>query len=100
MRSLLVTGASGFVGRHFVVEAVRRGFETTAVGRGSAPSWLPDTADWIVGDLSNPSGLNLVPRDYWGVAHLANMSIPAEYRDDIVIEQSVAMTKNLLDNLN
>lgn len=100
MRSLLVTGASGFVGRHFVAEAVRRGFDTSAVGRGSAPSWLPETAHWIVGDLSSPNGLDLVSRDYWGVAHFANISIPAEYRDDNVVEQSVAMTTNLLAHLN
>ena len=100
IRSLLVTGASGFVGRHFVLEAARRGFETTALGRGAAPSWLPETVHWIVGDLSAPNGFNSVAREYWGVAHFANLSIPAEYRDNSVAGQSVAMTTNLLAHLN
>ncbi len=99
MRPLLVTGASGFVGRHFVAEAAKRGFATSAVGRGAPPAGLPDSVRWIAADLSDPSGLEGIAREYWGVAHFANFSIPADYSDDSVIAQSVAMTARLVGHL-
>lgn len=98
-QSLLVTGASGFVGQHFVLEAARRGFDTTAVGRGRAPAWMPDTVRWIAADLCQPNQLDTIAREYWGVAHFANLSLPAEYQDDKAVKRSIAMTANLVAHL-
>lgn len=99
MRSLLVTGASGFVGRHFIAAAASRGFAITAIGRKAAPAWFPDTARWIVADLSDSSAFAGLEYDFWGVAHFANLSIPADYQDDAVIAQSVEMTAQLVAHL-
>jgi GDP-4-dehydro-6-deoxy-D-mannose reductase len=99
MRSLLVTGASGFVGRHFVAAAAKSGFAITGVGRGNAPNWLPSAANWIVADLSDRSNYARLDSEYWGVAHFANLSIPADYRDDAVVDKSVAMTAQLVAHL-
>jgi nucleoside-diphosphate-sugar epimerase len=99
LRSLLVTGASGFVGRHFVAAATARGFAVDAVGRRAAPEWLPANVGWISADLSDPSTFTNISREYWGVAHFANFSIPAEYANDSVVAESVAMTMLLVEHL-
>jgi GDP-4-dehydro-6-deoxy-D-mannose reductase len=99
LRSLLVTGASGFVGRHFVAAAAAQGFAIDAIGRTTAPEWLPSNARWIVADLSDPSSFAAISREYWGVAHFANFSIPAEYENDDVVAGSLAMTVRLIAHL-
>jgi GDP-4-dehydro-6-deoxy-D-mannose reductase len=100
LRSLLVTGASGFVGRHFIAAAIKRNFAITAVGRGEAPLWLPFAVRWITADLSERSGFAGLDREYWGVAHFANISIPADYRNDSIAAKSVAMTARLVEHLS
>ncbi|HEY0038478.1 MAG TPA: NAD-dependent epimerase/dehydratase family protein, partial [Longimicrobium sp.] len=49
-RRVLVTGASGFIGRHVLGPLLERGYEVHAVGRGSAPG-LPDGVRWHAADL-------------------------------------------------
>lgn len=98
MRTILVTGASGFVGRHFI-EAAANDFALIAVGRSARPEWLPQSTVWLKADILDPSGFDAIDRDYWGVAHFANLSIPSTYRDDSVMVQSVAMTAGILKHV-
>lgn len=95
MRTLLVTGASGFVGRHFIASAVQRGYDITATGRGYAPEWLPSAVKWISSDISTANGLADVAHEYWGVAHFANISKPSDYSDETIVSESVQMVANL-----
>lgn len=99
VRTLLVTGASGFVGRHFIAEAVKRGYYVSGIGRGHAPQWLPMTVKWISADISKPKDLNVLKDNYWGVAHFANISKPADYVDDGVISKSLEMISILTAHL-
>lgn len=98
MRTLLVTGASGFVGRHFIKAAVDD-FAIVGVGRGGRPEWLPRSIIWLSADLTDPASFDTIAREYWGIAHFANLSIPAAYSDDSIIAQSVAMTTGLLEHV-
>lgn len=99
MRTLLVTGASGFVGRHFVDAAVRRGYDVSATGRGRAPEWLPEKVKWITSDISTEPGLSGIASEYWGVAHFANISKPSDYTDETSVSESLEMVANLANHI-
>ena len=100
MRTLLVTGASGFVGRHFIASAVQRGYDITATGRGYAPEWLPSAENWISSDISTADGLADVAHEYWGVAHFANISKPSDYSDETHVSKSLEMVANLSNHIS
>jgi nucleoside-diphosphate-sugar epimerase len=50
-RRVLVTGASGFIGRHALEPLVRQGYEVHAVARGARPPDAPAPAHWHRADL-------------------------------------------------
>lgn len=55
-RRVLVTGATGFIGRHALRPLLDRGFAVHAVSRaGTAPSSSPVAVTWHVADLRNPA---------------------------------------------
>ncbi|MCE4025697.1 NAD-dependent epimerase/dehydratase family protein [Microbacterium sp. Au-Mic1] len=71
-RSIVVTGASGFVGRHVIAEALGRGHDVHGIARADA-SW-PDRdrlSSWHVADLRDgwPAGLHAD-----AVIHLAGLA--------------------------
>jgi len=95
---LLVTGASGFVGRH-VIAAGRRRFDIVATGRGARPDWLPSDVSWCRADLlSRSSGAGL-PADLPFVMHLASETVPAQFSNYDPLLDSVEMTLNLCRHL-
>jgi nucleoside-diphosphate-sugar epimerase len=51
MSRVLVTGASGFLGRHLVEALVKRGLEVFAVSRTGVPAVCADAATWLSADL-------------------------------------------------
>jgi len=54
-RSVLVTGAAGFIGRHTVTAFHHAGHPVTAVDLRPAPSHLAATAHWHRGDFADPA---------------------------------------------
>jgi nucleoside-diphosphate-sugar epimerase len=54
---VLITGASGFVGRHCIPLLVNRGFEVHAVARHSAQTATPDEVTWHRCDLLRQSAV-------------------------------------------
>lgn len=98
MRTLLVTGASGFVGRH-LIERTRREYDITAIGRGERPLWLPENVQWISIDLRYPFAPALLQTDWWGVVHLAAETLPSTFSAAKPVVDSLAMLLNLLDHL-
>lgn len=57
--SLLITGATGSIGRHAVAEALRQGDAVRALvrDRARAARVLPDSVELVVGDLTRPETL-------------------------------------------
>jgi nucleoside-diphosphate-sugar epimerase len=70
--NVLVTGASGFLGRHVVAELVRRGHGVRALLReGSSIDPCPGGVEVVRGDLRSPAALVGIAGDAEGVLHLA-----------------------------
>lgn len=84
MKRVLVTGASGFIGRALVPVLVRRGFEVHGVARVPQPAM--DGARWHVADLLSDAGrahvLSAALPTH--LVHLAWEARPGRYRDDPV----------------
>ena len=55
---ILVTGATGNVGRHVVSQLLHTGVAVRALARDPASAGLPDSVDVVRGDLSAPDTLN------------------------------------------
>lgn len=79
MSRVLVTGASGFIGRHTLTRLVERGFEVHAVAR-SAPSDGSE-ATWHETDLLEPGAPERLVRDSRPshLLHLAWFATPGEF---------------------
>ena len=78
---VLVTGATGFVGRHLVPEIVRT-HDVTCIVRGSSPEPHLGAARVIEADLSDPAFGERLPRDIDVVVHLAQAYLPFPDRAD------------------
>lgn len=74
MDSVLVTGASGWIGRGAVTALRRRGFEVHGVGRGAAP---PDVHSWERADLLRGDAVERVAAAA-GASHLLHLAWYAE----------------------
>jgi nucleoside-diphosphate-sugar epimerase len=96
---VLVTGASGFVGRHLCRALVAGGYDVLRVSRRPAP--LDDGAGrWIHADLLDADAVDAVVRDAAPscVYHLAGFASGATGLDAIraALEQNVRVTGNVL----
>jgi nucleoside-diphosphate-sugar epimerase len=81
MRKVLVTGASGFIGRHTIETLVSRGFEVHAVTSKSASVSASEDCHWHVADLVDMSAIrplvkNIKPSH---LLHLAWYAVPGKY---------------------
>src|SRR6266508_1475493 len=95
----LVTGATGFTGRHLVRALVADGQRVRAIVRSSsrARELLPPEVEVVEGDLADPE---LVPRAMPGVQtvyHLAAVYREAKHSDLHYREVNVAASRRLLD---
>ena len=95
---LLITGASGFVGRHVVGEALERGHRVWAIVRPGSDlrnvAWAEHAGVTVAPlDLRQPAGLEELIAEVDAVVHLA-----AVMRGDIEAQRTgtVATTENLL----
>lgn len=98
-RSILLTGASGFVGSHSARLLVARGWNVFALQRGSTGIDLPPGVEPVYADLLDAASIAGVPRQWDGVIHLAGASVPSLFTTGTPVVQNVAMTLNLLEHL-
>ncbi len=84
MKRVLVTGASGFIGRALLPVLVARGFEVHGVARGDQPA-MPGVS-WLVADLLTEAGRvhALSAARPTHLVHLAWEARPGRYREDPV----------------
>lgn len=57
MKTVVVTGASGFVGRWCVEALAAAGVAVVGVGRGPRPASMPALADWVQADVLDQQGI-------------------------------------------
>jgi len=81
---LLLTGATGLIGRKLLPELVNAGFSAVAAGRNSAPpAWLPAGVDWQSTDLLDPVARRRLVETASAshLVHLAWHTAPGSYID-------------------
>lgn len=65
--TILVTGATGNVGRHVVNELIQAGQRVRALSRNPAKANLPEGVEVVYGDLSAPETLEPVLQGITGI---------------------------------
>lgn len=79
MRRLLLTGATGFIGRHALPPLLERGFDVHALSRGNPPSdGLAMSMSWHQVDLLDAEATNAIVRDL-KASHLLHFAWYAEH---------------------
>src|SRR4030095_7090166 len=76
--TILVTGATGNVGRHVVERLLRAGVHVRALTRNPADANLPDTVEAVQGDLECPDTL---PAAFEDVERMYLLPVPATATD-------------------
>ena len=99
---LLVTGASGFVGRHLVKELSKRGYELRCLVRsGSQVDFLPkESFEKFVGDITCKDTLNGICDGMDVVIHTAALTNVKDVKKEGYLFDKINAegTRNLLEN--
>lgn len=97
MTRILVTGASGFIGRHVVECAVQRGYEIVALVRSARGYGAPQRPVAVVeGDVRNPESVRSALRGCGAVIHLAALYTFDSAQAKTIREVNVGGTGNVL----
>lgn len=97
-KRILITGISGFVGRHMAQLLLDRGYEVFGLDRG-LPMDLPSGCQPLVVDLEDPAAMVDLPREWFAVVHLAGASIPSLFATTAPVVFNLHLTLNLLEHL-
>ena len=97
-RSILLTGASGFVGYHMAEALLRRGDHVVALDRTVGLD-LPKGVEALVMDLQDSASMVDLPRHWDGVVHLAGASIPSLFATAAPVVFNLELTLKLLEHL-
>lgn len=98
-KAVLVTGASGQLGRKLVPRLVESGYRVRAHYRSEekASRWLPDGAEPAFGDLCEPSWLTKAARDCHTVIHCAALVSLRTGRNELTRKINVDGTKAVIE---
>lgn len=94
IRSVLVTGAAGLLGRAVTDHLHHAGYTVTALDRVASPA--PDGVRPVVDNLSDRGRLEDLLAGIDGVVHCAAYATPQAAREDIVFTGNVTATTNVL----
>ena len=79
MKRVLLTGATGFVGRHCLQPLLERGYEVHALTSRPVPTTEQDGVHWHLLDLLAPRPLSLEQIQPTHLLHLAWYAVPGKY---------------------
>jgi len=82
MERVLVTGGTGFIGRHLLKGLLARGYAVRALTRRDPPPTSSPGLEWVPGRLEDPASLQAALKGCEGVFHLAGLvqaRTPAEF---------------------
>ena len=106
-KSILVTGADGFIGSHLAEQLVRAGYQVKALVKyNSFSSWgwldespLRQEMEVIQGDVCDPSQMRKIAKDVETIFHLAALiAIPYSYQaPSSYVDTNVHGTLNILE---
>ncbi len=97
--NILVTGATGFIGKHLIPSLLQRGWNIRCLARPTSqlPKEFIDKVEWVIGNLEDRSSLINACANVDAVIHLGG-AIKARNADTFYIV-NVEGTRNLLDAL-
>ncbi len=97
MTRVLVTGASGFIGRHVAEAAVRRGYEVVALVRNISTYQAPrPSVSPAAGDVRDPESVRSALKGCDAVIHLAALYTFDSTQTEVMREVNVDGTQNVL----
>ena len=79
---ILLTGGTGFVGRHLVDRCTAERLPLRVLSRRAAPTLLPPGVTWCTGDLSDPTALRRALAGVRTIIHAA-ATMPASGADEV-----------------
>ena len=97
-RKILLTGASGFVGRHMASALLNRGDHVVALDHTGGSDLVPGIESLKM-DLLDPASMADLPREWGGVIHLAGASVPSLFSTMAPVLFNLEITLNLLEHL-
>jgi GDP-4-dehydro-6-deoxy-D-mannose reductase len=97
-KSILLTGASGFVGYHMAEALLQRGDRVVALDRAVGLD-LPKGVEALVMDLQDSASMVDLPRRWDGVIHLAGASVPSLFATPAPVIFNLELTLKLLEHL-
>lgn len=80
-KTIAMTGATGFAGRHAVTELLKRGHRVVAMARDPARADLPPGVEIIAGHLEDAAALHQLVRGAGAIVHLAGIIAAARAGD-------------------
>lgn len=98
-RRVLVTGGTGFIGRHLVNELLRQGAVVRILSRSYTPIFTHEQIEWVCGDLTNPQTIVGICTEIDFVFHLASSAHLIEKsieKTDPHLQVTAQGTNNLL----
>jgi nucleoside-diphosphate-sugar epimerase len=98
--AVLVTGGAGFIGSHLVERLIELGYQVRVLDNliYGRLEWVPATAQFIRGDITDPDTCKRACEGVSGVFHAAAMSRAAPSLDaiDACTQQNIVGTQNIL----
>lgn len=103
MKTILVTGANGFVGNHLVPELTKHGYQVIGVGGPIADRGTPQNLlQYIECDLNNPAEVAKIDFSAVdGVVHLAGLAVVSQsYSEPLdFVTKNIGMEVNLFEEV-
>jgi len=90
---ILITGASGFIGRHVVRHFLDRGYQVRAHSRGGSVN--PGLRETLVGNLDSVDEIEKALRDVDTIVHLGGLAHSRNVSDDEVNRVNVEWTRRI-----